>query len=358
MSSRPLKIGFIAHVLPEKGKKVGGVSVAVQRLAIGLSELGHDVTVYSTNPPSESVPFQWKPITSNAFLLKLCGLPVLDLFLIPLALIFTNLRAYDILHFHGNDTFYCGKRPRIRTLHGSSYREFQHTPNRLRKLVLLMCFVFEWISVWRMDTLFTNGTDTARIYRLGLDSIVPLPVGSGQFFPGEKTVHPQVFYNGYWKGRKRGHFVYQCFIENVLPTFPDARLVFLGNECPAHPQVDFIKGATDEEMAKFYRESWVFAYPSTYEGFGLAYVEAMASGTAVITSPNSGANDILKNGALGVIADDDSFGEKLCELLGRPDLRAAYESSGLARAEDFSQREVALEHLRRYTEVLTLSDVS
>ena len=189
MSSRPLKIGFIAHVLPEKGKKVGGVSVVVQRLAIGLSELGHEVTVYSTNPPSESVPFQWKPITSNAFLLKLCGLPVLDLFLIPIALIFTNLRAYDILHFHGNDTFYCGKRPRIRTLYGSSYREFQHTSNRLRKLVLLMGFFFEWISVWRMDALFTIGTDTARIYRLGLDSIVPLPVGSGQFTLYHGFVH-------------------------------------------------------------------------------------------------------------------------------------------------------------------------
>jgi phosphatidyl-myo-inositol alpha-mannosyltransferase len=355
MSFRPLKIGFIAHVLPEKGKKVGGVSVVVQRLAIGLADLGHQVTVFSTNPPSEEVPFQWKPITSNAFLLKLCGMPVLDLFLIPIVLIFTNLRAYDILHFHGNDTFYCGKRPRVRTLHGSSIREFQYSPSLLRKLVMLLGFVFEWISIWRMDAIFTIGTDTAGIYGLGSDSIVPNPVGSGQFFPGEKTVHPQVFYNGYWKGRKRGHFAYQCFIEKVLPVFPDARLVFLGNECPAHPQVDFIKGATDEALAKFYRESWVFAYPSTYEGFGLAYVEAMASGTVVLTSPNSGANDILKDGTLGVLADDDSFGDRLCELLSRADLRAAYERSGLDRAMDFSQETVASDHLRRYEEVLARS---
>jgi phosphatidyl-myo-inositol alpha-mannosyltransferase len=352
MSCRPLKIGFVAHMLPESGKKVGGVSVVVQRLAVGLAKLGHEVTVHSVNPPSDEVPFRWKPITPNDFLLKLCGLPVLDLFFIPIVLIFKDLSAYDILHFHGNDTFYCGRRPRIRTMYGCSYREFQHTSNRLRKIVLLMGFVFEWISVLRMDAIFTIGTDTARIYRLGDGSIVPLPVGNGQFFPGKKTAHPQIFYNGYWKGRKRGHFVYQCFIKNVLPTFPDARLMFLSNECPPHPQVDFIRGATDEELAQLYRESWVFAYPSTYEGFGLAYVEAMASGTVVLTSPNCGASDILKDGTLGVIADDESFGDQLCELLSRVDLRASYEHSGLDRAEDFSQEKVAIDHIRRYKEVL------
>lgn len=354
MQQKPLKIVFVCHLLPEKGKKTGGVPIVAQRLAVSIAELGHEVTVYSTNQPSDPVPFHWQPISSNAFLQRLCGRNVWDLFLIPILLTFKNFNHYDILHFQGNDTFYCGKRPRVRTMYGSSLREFQHTGNPLRKIILLLCYLFEWIAVYRMDEVFSIGTDTARTYRLGTESIVPLPVDLEFFKPGEKTRHPQIFYNGYWKGRKRGHFIYKCFIEDVLPTFPDARLVFLGNECPPHPQVDFINGATNEKLAQFYRESWVFAYPSTYEGFGLAYVEAMASGTAIITSPNTGARDVLCGGKYGVIADDDSFGAKLCELMGDTELRATYETSGPDRAQDFSQENVAKEHVRRYRESIAL----
>jgi glycosyltransferase involved in cell wall biosynthesis len=40
----------------------------------------------------------------------------------------------------------------------------------------------------------------------------------------------------------------------------------------------------DEELARLYRGARCLAYPSLYEGFGIPIVEAMASGTPVVTS--------------------------------------------------------------------------
>ena len=58
---------------------------------------------------------------------------------------------------------------------------------------------------------------------------------------------------------------------------------------PAAPGVTYHTGITDEALAGLYRRAWVYASPSTYEGFGLPYLEAMACGTPVVASPNPGS---------------------------------------------------------------------
>jgi glycosyltransferase involved in cell wall biosynthesis len=80
----------------------------------------------------------------------------------------------------------------------------------------------------------------------------------------------------------------------------------------------------------------VFAYPSLYEGFGIPYIEAMASGTAIVTTPNGGARDVLENGRFGLIRDDDAFGAAIIELLDNEALRHSLAEAGLARAPLYS----------------------
>ncbi len=43
--------------------------------------------------------------------------------------------------------------------------------------------------------------------------------------------------------------------------------------------VTYVTGVPDTQLADLYRRAWVCASPSTYEGFGLPYLEAMACGT-------------------------------------------------------------------------------
>src|ERR1019366_5919014 len=142
------------------------------------------------------------------------------------------------------------------------------------------------------------------------------------------------------------------FVQEVLPDFPDAKLCMVSDFCPEHPSVIFRQLPTDQELAQYYRESWVFAYPSVYEGFGLAYLEAMASGTAVLSSSNDGALHVLGAGQYGVIASDAEFGKRLKELLAQGELRKGFERTGLERAQQFSWSAIAERHRAIYQEAI------
>jgi glycosyltransferase involved in cell wall biosynthesis len=117
---------------------------------------------------------------------------------------------------------------------------------------------------------------------------------------------------------------------------PDATLMFVGPPGPGVPGVTYHTGVNDTDLATLYRRAWVYASPSTYEGFGLPYLEAMASGTAVVATPNPGSREVLGDGDHGRLAEDASFGGAVVELLGSEDRRRAIESAGALRAQQFS----------------------
>lgn len=59
----------------------------------------------------------------------------------------------------------------------------------------------------------------------------------------------------------------------------------------------FLGRVTDEELVVLYGEAEIFAYPSLYEGFGLPILEAFHEGTPVLTSDNSGMQEVAGNAA-------------------------------------------------------------
>lgn len=81
------------------------------------------------------------------------------------------------------------------------------------------------------------------------------------------------------------------------PEFRDLRLVIIGDELSRHPAVRravvatrvapyvrFLGFVPIDTLKVFYRAATLFAFPSLYEGFGLAPLEAMACGTPVVAS--------------------------------------------------------------------------
>jgi phosphatidylinositol alpha-1,6-mannosyltransferase len=70
------------------------------------------------------------------------------------------------------------------------------------------------------------------------------------------------------------------------------------------------------ELPTLYRAADVFVMPSSGEGFGIVYLEALACGTPVIAGDSDGARDPLQDGNLGVLADEQGLTAELRCLLG------------------------------------------
>jgi glycosyltransferase involved in cell wall biosynthesis len=104
-----------------------------------------------------------------------------------------------------------------------------------------------------------------------------------------------------------------------------------------HKYVRFLGYMPEETLAVMYRLAGVFVFPSLYEGFGLPPLEAMASGTPVVTSNVSSLPEVAGDAAVLVdpydpVAIADGIERVLTDETLRRDLRA----KGLARAKQFS----------------------
>jgi glycosyltransferase involved in cell wall biosynthesis len=81
------------------------------------------------------------------------------------------------------------------------------------------------------------------------------------------------------------------------------RLEALASVLGVRRLVTFAGFVPDNELADHYRLADVFAMPSTGEGFGIVFLEAMACGTPVVAGNRDGSVDALDNGRLGMLVD-------------------------------------------------------
>lgn len=84
-----------------------------------------------------------------------------------------------------------------------------------------------------------------------------------------------------------------------------ARLERLAARLDVTDRVRFLGFVPDEELPSLYASCDVFLFLSRYEGFGLTFLEAMASGLPVIGTPVGGFPDVVKKGRGGSIIDRD-----------------------------------------------------
>jgi glycosyltransferase involved in cell wall biosynthesis len=109
-----------------------------------------------------------------------------------------------------------------------------------------------------------------------------------------------------------------------------------------HKYVRFLGYLQEETLAIMYRLAGVFVFPSVYEGFGLPPLEAMASGTPVVTSNVSSLPEVAGNAAILVDPyDPEAIADGMYRVLTDENLRRELRKKGIARSRQFSWEESA-----------------
>jgi glycosyltransferase involved in cell wall biosynthesis len=104
-----------------------------------------------------------------------------------------------------------------------------------------------------------------------------------------------------------------------------------------HKYVRFLGYLPEETLAVMYRLAGVFVFPSLYEGFGLPPLEAMASGTPVVTSNVSSLPEVAGDAAVLVDPyDPQAIADGIYSVLTDEKLRREMVRKGIARAGQFS----------------------
>jgi glycosyltransferase involved in cell wall biosynthesis len=150
------------------------------------------------------------------------------------------------------------------------------------------------------------------------------------------------------------------------PRYKDLRLVIIGDEMSKYPnirravlqgrvekQVRFLGFVPSEALHAFYRSAEVFVFPSLYEGFGLPPLEAMASGTPVVTSGVSSLPEVVGDAAM-IVKPENVFdiARGIKEVLLNETLRCSLVERGFDQVRRFSWYETAAQVLETYREVL------
>lgn len=96
----------------------------------------------------------------------------------------------------------------------------------------------------------------------------------------------------------------------------EPRLKSLAKQHGVENEVHFLGKVPFEDLASLYLAADLFALPSTGEGFGIAFLEAMASGTPALGLAVGGAPDALADGELGWCVDSRDLSGAIAKAVG------------------------------------------
>ena len=123
-------------------------------------------------------------------------------------------------------------------------------------------------------------------------------------------------------------------------------ILLIVGDGPARPEVEraFANVPTDriryagavrpEELREFYAAADLLVWPAVNEAYGMALLEAQATGLPVIAGDTGGVPDIVHHNETGLlcpVGDDALFADALDTLLKAPDRRAAFSRNALVR---------------------------
>lgn len=171
----------------------------------------------------------------------------------------------------------------------------------------------------------------------------------------DKKQYKVIFVGRLTKNHKRPHLLVQAFTK-LAAKYPNWILELWGAKDRAtyYKELEhmissanlsdriFIKGATDKVPEKL-READIFAFPSAFEGFGMALAEGMSVGLPSIGYKScSAVNELIKDGETGFLCDDgvEPLAQALDKLMGDKNLRVQMGKAAKADMAQFAPEKI------------------
>lgn len=108
--------------------------------------------------------------------------------------------------------------------------------------------------------------------------------------------------------------------------------------------IDFVGSKDHAQLPYYYSAAEALLMPSDYESFGMAALEAMASGTPVIASGVGGLQYLVRDGQTGYlipVRDAEALAASICRLLKNPSDRQRMGMNAAAVAADYDWKIIA-----------------
>lgn len=352
----------VLQVSPYFYPHVGGVESHVLDLSKELASRGHEVSVLTTNmgkmPERETMlGFEIIRVKPRSILLKT---PI-----VPRVKRSVSRTDADIIHSHSPpplSSYYAVKGCRHSKIpHVITYHADIEIPSRIGKLVAgIYRRTYGSYTVKRVDKIIvTSGSyhATSRSVWKYSPEIIPNTVDADRFNPkndgsavrekhGIGPDEPTVLFVGRIVWHKGIEYILEAsallknvkFLvvgsgENLKKYKAKAETMGVGD------RVIFTGRLSWADLPQYYAACDVFTLPSIsrLEAFGIATLEAMATGKAVVVADIPGVREVIESGKQGLIfdvMDSEDLASKLSTLVENPELRKKMGAEGRKKVEE------------------------
>ena len=221
----------------------------------------------------------------------------------------------------------------------------------VRRVDLLLRRIVDWIAVRRANQLVANSRYAAarlrQLYRRDPDAVVYPGVDLALFRPGPSSAAYAITV---------GRLAPEKGLDRLLALWrdiPDVPLHVVGSGSPdvlrqwrsvAPTGVLFRGHLMSADLADAYRAAAVAVFAPYGEEFGIAPLEAMASGVPVVAWREGGLRETIVDGQTGyLVSDEVTFRQRVRLLLHDAALRRGFGQAARRRAEQFSWQQTASE---------------
>jgi phosphatidyl-myo-inositol alpha-mannosyltransferase len=189
--------------------------------------------------------------------------------------------------------------------------------------------------------------------------------------PGLAGGRANILFVGRLEKRKGFDYLLRAF-PAIKRAVPEARLVVVGHYSASQARryleyarqnglcdIEFVGYVSSADLPRYFKSAQVFCAPSTgFEALGIVLLEAMASGTPIVTTNIEGYRTVVTAGQEGLVVppkDPAALAEAIASLLQDPNLREQMAACGRETVQRYAWPEIARRLIHLYEESLACS---